>query len=105
AIEQTFAALTAQDVIARLDEAQIANAAVNQVGDLWTHPQLHARQRFHTIGSPAGELQALLPPATVNSFDARMDAVPALGEHSEAILRALGRTDTDIAALRANGVI
>ncbi|MCQ4437652.1 CoA transferase, partial [Clostridioides difficile] len=40
-IEQAFSSVTAQDVIARLDEAQIANAAVNQIGDLWTHPQLH----------------------------------------------------------------
>ncbi|MBR7890692.1 CaiB/BaiF CoA transferase family protein [Burkholderia multivorans] len=104
-IEQVFADLTAQDVIARLDEAQIANAAVNQVGDLWKHPQLHARGRFRTVGSPAGELQALLPPATIDSFDVRMDPVPALGEHSAAILRELGRSDADIEQLRADGVI
>jgi formyl-CoA transferase len=104
-IEQAFASLTAQDVIARLDEAQIANAAVNQVGDLWTHPQLHARQRFCAIDSPAGELQALLPPATVNSFDVRMDPVPALGEHSSSILRELGRSDADIKKLQSEGVI
>ncbi|OGA58454.1 MAG: CoA-transferase [Burkholderiales bacterium RIFCSPHIGHO2_01_FULL_64_960] len=104
-IEQTFASLTAQEVIARLDESQIANAAVNQVGDLWEHAQLHARGRFRSIGSPAGELQALLPPATIDSFDARMDPVPALGEHTENILRTLGRSDADIAALRANGAI
>ncbi|MBR8243255.1 CaiB/BaiF CoA transferase family protein [Burkholderia multivorans] len=104
-IEQVFADLTAQDVIARLDEAQIANAAVNQVGDLWTHPQLHARGRFRTVGSPAGELRALLPPATIDSFDVRMDPVPALGEHSTAILRELGRSDADIEQLRADGVI
>ncbi|MET3823551.1 itaconate CoA-transferase [Burkholderia sp. PvR073] len=104
-IEQAFSDLTAQEVIARLDDAQIANAAVNQVSDLWTHPQLHARQRFRTINSPAGELQALLPPATIDSFDVRMDPVPALGEHSAAILRELGRTDADIEQLRAANVI
>ncbi|SAK81535.1 L-carnitine dehydratase/bile acid-inducible protein F [Caballeronia catudaia] len=104
-IEQGFASLTAPDVIARLDEAQIANAAVNQVGDLWSHPQLHARQRFRSIGSPAGEMQALLPPATVNTFDARMDPVPALGEHSATILRELGRSDAAISELQADGVI
>lgn len=104
-IEAAFAGLTAQEVIARLDDAQIANAAVNQVGDLWAHLQLHARQRFRTVDSPAGELQALLPPATLDSFDVRMDPVPALGEHSTAILRALGRTDADIEQLRAAGAI
>jgi itaconate CoA-transferase len=104
-IEQTFASLTAQDVIARLDEAQIANAAVNQVGDLWKHPQLHARERFAAIGSPAGELQALLPPANVDSFDHRMDAVPALGEHSVTILREMGRSEAEIQKMQADGVI
>jgi formyl-CoA transferase len=104
-IEAAFAGLTAQEVIARLDDAQIANAAVNQMDDLWAHPQLHARQRFRTVDSPAGELQALLPPATIDSFDVRMDPVPALGEHSTAILRALGRTDADIEQLRAAGAI
>lgn len=104
-IEQCFADRSAQDVVARLDEAQIANATVNQVDDLWTHPQLHARRRFRPIDTPVGELRALLPPATVNSFDARMDAVPALGEHSAAILRELGRMDSDIQRLQAEGVI
>ena len=104
-IVEAFSALTAAEVVARLDDAQIANAAVNQVADLWTHPQLHARGRFRTIGSSAGPLQALLPPATNNGFDARMDPVPALGEHSEAILRELGRSDADIATLRQAGVV
>ena len=103
-IEQAFSALTAQDVIARLDEAQIANAAVNQIGDLWTHPQLRAPALSHD--RLAGRRAAgLLPPATIDSFDARMDAVPALGEHSASILHELGRTDADIEQLRAAGVI
>ncbi|WP_029528045.1 CaiB/BaiF CoA transferase family protein [Polaromonas glacialis] len=100
-----FAELTAEEVLARLDKAKIANASVNQVGDLWSHPQLHARQRFRTIGSAAGELQALLPPATSNAFECRMDAVPALGEHSKSILQELGRSEADIAQLSATGVI
>ncbi len=102
-ILDAFARMTSDEVRGRLDEAQIANASVNQVGDLWNHPQLHARQRFRTIGSPAGPLQALLPPATSNDYACRMDPVPALGEHSEAILRELGRSPQDIAALKAAG--
>jgi itaconate CoA-transferase len=90
-------------VIARLDQAQIANAHVNGVGDMWSHPQLRARERFRSIGSPAGTLQALLPPGVNNSFEYRMDAVPAVGEHSDAILRELGRSAAEIAALRETG--
>lgn len=104
-ILEAFAGMTAGEVAARLDEAQIAHAAVNQVGDLWAHPQLHARGRFRTIGSPAGPLQALLPPVTSDRYASRMDAVPALGEHSESILREFGRSDEDIAGMRRAGMI
>lgn len=104
-ILDAFAGLTAAEVVARLDEAQIANAAVNQVADLWAHPQLKARNRFRAIASPAGPLQALLPPATSNDYECRMDPVPALGEHSVSILRELGRSDADIEALRRGGVL
>lgn len=104
-IVQAFSTLTAAEVVTRLDDAQIANAAVNQVADLWSHPQLLARSRFRTIGSPVGELQALLPPATSKDYECRMDAVPALGEHSDAILREIGHSDVDIAILRESGVV
>ncbi|MDQ8030777.1 MAG: CaiB/BaiF CoA-transferase family protein [Bordetella sp.] len=104
-IEQAFGNLSAQEVVARLEEAQIANAHVNQVGALWQHPQLQARGRFRQIGSPAGELAAMLPPGVNSSFDYRMDPVPGVGEHSDAILRELGRSDEQVGALRAAGAI
>ena len=104
-ILEAFATLSAEQVVERLEAAQIANAHLNDVGELWTHPQLRARQRFQTIASPAGELMAMLPPGANNSYNYRMDAVPAVGQHSEAILRELGRTDAQIAALREMGAI
>jgi itaconate CoA-transferase len=104
-ILQAFGQLTAQQVIARLDEAQIANAHVNTMADVWAHPQLAARERFRSVGSPAGPITALLPPAVNSSFDYRMDPIPAIGEHSDAILRELGRSDAEIGALRAAGAV
>lgn len=100
-IETTFATLSAQDVIDRLDEAQIANARMNDMAGVWAHPQLQARGRWQAVGTPAGPVPALLPPGRSNRFTPRMDAVPAVGEHTEAILRELGRSQADIAALRA----
>jgi itaconate CoA-transferase len=100
-ILDVFGALTAEQVIARLDEAQIANAHVNRVADLWDHPQLKARERFREVGSPAGPVQALLPPGRSDSFDYRMDPIPAIGEHTASILRELGRSDDQVATLRA----
>ena len=89
-ILDTFAALTAAQVIERLDVAQIANARMNTMADLWAHPQLQARERWATVRSPAGDLPALLPPGKQSAFDYRMDAIPTVGEHTEAILKELG---------------
>lgn len=100
-ILQAFAQLDAEQVIARLDEAQIANAHVNTLGDVWRHPQLQARGRVARVDSPAGPLAALLPPGVQSAFEYRMDPIPAVGEHTEAVLRELGRDAAEIARLRA----
>ncbi|PIT75307.1 CaiB/BaiF CoA-transferase family protein [Limnohabitans sp. B9-3] len=89
-ILDTFAALTAEQVIARLDVAQIANARMNTMAELWAHPQLQARERWTSVDSPAGDLPALLPPGKQSAFDYRMGAIPKVGEHTEAILKELG---------------
>ena len=102
---EVFARLTTEQLVARLDEAQIANARMNDMAGVWAHPQLAARNRWATIGTPAGEVPALLPPGRVNSFDYRMDPVPAIGEHTQAILRELGRSDAQIAQLQESGAI
>ena len=86
----TFAQLTTAQVIERLDLAQIANARMNTMADLWAHPQLQARERWTSVDSPAGELPALLPPGKHSAFDYRMDAIPKVGQHTDAILKELG---------------
>lgn len=89
-ILNVFADLTAPQVIARLDEANIANARMNTMADLWAHPQLQARERWTHVDSPAGPLPALLPPGKQTAFDYRMAAIPRVGEHTEAILKEFG---------------
>ena len=101
----TFAKLDTAQVVARLDQAQIANARMNSMADVWAHPQLQARGRWQNVGSPAGDIPALLPPGRNNTFDYRMDAVPAVGQHTDAILRELGLDDDAIARMRAEGTI
>lgn len=104
-IEQAFATLTSEDVQKRLDEATIGNARMNNMHDVWGHPQLKARDRWREVGSPAGPIPALLPPGINDQFDYRMDPIPALGEHTDAILHELGYDDDHIAALRNAGAL
>ncbi len=104
-ILEAFSHLSADGVIARLDATGIANAHMNDIHDLWQHAQLAARARWTDVGTPAGPLPALLPPGVPNTWTARMDPVPALGEHTEAILSGLGYDAQAIAGLRAQQVI
>ena len=104
-ILKEFGELTAAEVIERLERAKIANAQVNTMADLWSHPQLKARDRLGQVDTPVGPITALLPPGRNNSFRYRMDPIPAVGEHTEGILRQLGRGEQDIAALREQQAI
>jgi len=104
-IVEAFAQLKTEEVIARLERAQIANAQVNDMAAVWAHPQLRERDRWREVDSPAGPLPALLPPASNSAFEPRMDPVPALGEHTEAVLRELGYDPVALDALRQRGAL
>lgn len=106
-IVEAFASLTAGQVASLLDSAQIANSQVNTMADVWAHPQLHARRRWRQVETPSGAIPMLLPPGMPGSDagEPRMDAVPALGEHTEAILAELDFTATDIDRLRRDSVV
>lgn len=104
-IVDVFAPLTVGQVVERLEHAQIANARVNDMQAVWEHPQLKARKRWRSVNTAKGMIPALLPPGSWQDAEPRMDPVPALGEHSEAILSALGCTPDKIHELRQAGVI
>jgi itaconate CoA-transferase len=104
-IVEAFSSLTSDQVIERLDEAQIANAHMNDMHDLWAHPQLAARNRWVEVGTSAGAIPALLPPGVPNTYEPRMDPVPSLGQHTEAILAGIGYGSEAIATLRAQSAI
>jgi crotonobetainyl-CoA:carnitine CoA-transferase CaiB-like acyl-CoA transferase len=104
-IVAAFAPLTADQVIDRLDAAQIANARMNDMHEVWAHPQLAARGRWAEVGTSAGPVRAPLPPGLPVDPPPRMDPVPALGEHTDAILRELGCDAAAIARLRAAGAV
>ena len=102
-IATRFAALTAAEAIALLAAVPVAYARVNTMAEVWAHPQLAARGRWHEVDTPAGPVPALAPPGLVDPAP-RMDAVPALGRHTRPILAELGLTAAEIDALAAAGV-
>jgi itaconate CoA-transferase len=104
-VEAAFQPLTAVEVEARLDLAGIGYGRMNEMAALWAHPQLKARKRWRTVDSPAGPIPAMLPPGASTAFEARMDAVPAVGQHTESILREAGLGDADLARLKNDGAI
>jgi crotonobetainyl-CoA:carnitine CoA-transferase CaiB-like acyl-CoA transferase len=104
-IAGVFAGLSAAEVLRRLDEARIANARVNDMHDVWQHPQLAARRRWRDVESPSGPIPALLPPGTDDAADPQWGAVPALGAHTDVILTGLGYSAEQISELRGAGAI
>src|SRR3989454_2032304 len=104
-IERVFSRLSADQVVERLEAADIANARLNGMNEFWRHPQLAARSRWAQVASPGGTIDALKPPFNLSGFEPRMDAIPALGEHTPALLAELGYTAAEIDRLAAEGVV
>ncbi len=104
-ITTSFSRGSADEIVARLDAAGIANARMNSVAEFLDHPQLQARERWTVIDSPAGPLHALLPPFNIEGEAVTMGPVPALGEHSASVLGELGFDAATVASWRRDGII
>ena len=92
-IEASLSDLSRAEVVSRLDEAGIANGAVNEISHVAEHPQLKARQRWTTVESPIGPIPALYPPYNLQGMSPNMGRVPALGEHTREVLSELGLSE------------
>ncbi len=97
--------MTGAELEALLTRSHIAYARVNEPGALWSHPQHLARSRWTEVDSPVGRIPAMLPPGNNDRFAPKMEAIPALGEHSDLILRELGFSEGEIVELHKNNVV
>jgi len=104
-IERVFSRLTAAQVVERLNSADIANARLNDMRGFWGHPQLAARSRMAKVGSSAGDVDMLKPPFNLSGMEPKMDAIPALGQHTRALLAELGYAEPEIEQLAREGVV
>lgn len=102
-VAERFAELTSEGAMDALAAIPIAHARVNTMHEVWQHPQLAARDRWHQVRTPTGVAPALAPPAFTTSAP-RMDPVPEVGEHTRAILTELGLSKEDVDALVDQGV-
>ena len=105
AIARVFSNLGSEEVVRRLEQADIANARLNSMEEFWSHPQLQARERWVSVGSPAGALQMLKPAFNLDGMAPRLDPIPSVGQHSQAILSELGYSAQEIARLGAEGAV
>jgi formyl-CoA transferase len=104
-ISDRFAALTEAEAGRLLSQADVAHARVNQVQGLLDHPVLSGRDRWRQVDTPGGPVRALLPPTSISGVTPRMDPVPAVGEHTDAVLASLGYDEERIARLRQDGAV
>ena len=104
-IEDYFADMTSLEVVTKLDAAGIANGRLNEADDVWNHVQFRERDRWREIATPGGPVRALLPPFSFAGVEATMGPVPALGEHTDAVLRELGYAPAEIHALHTAGAV
>jgi itaconate CoA-transferase len=102
-LQERLAQLGAAELIALLDAASIANASVNSVEGLREHPQ--QRARWSEVASPVGPIPALRPPPLSDAYSPSMGGIPALGEHTDAVLAWLGYGEPEVAAMHADGLI
>ena len=89
-IEEVFSKYSADEVLDSLQKVGIANAKLNDMTGLWAHPQLKARDRWTEVNTPNGMIPALKPAGAAEGFEVRMDPIPAVGEHQEAIMKEFG---------------
>jgi itaconate CoA-transferase len=104
-VRAVFGVLSAEGLVARLDAAGIANARMNEIPEVWEHPQLRARERWTEMASPVGPIPVLRPPATHSDFEPVIGAVPGVGEHTDAILAELGYASDVRARMRSEKVV
>ncbi|HEU5433988.1 MAG TPA: CaiB/BaiF CoA-transferase family protein [Thermomicrobiales bacterium] len=105
AIEEAFAPYDRAEITRRLEAADIPFGDLLEVDDFVRHPQLAARERWRPVGTPNGEIEAIVPAFDLEGMPPRMEPVPAVGEHTDAILAELGYGPDEIASLRERGAV
>ena len=104
-LEDIFRERAHTEWLRRLEEARLPHGRVRGIGEVLAHPQVAARKMIAEVDSPVGAVPVIASPLHLSASRERLDPIPALGEDTEAILKELGYSATELAKLRADGVI
>lgn len=106
-LAEAFAALSTEEALARLRQADVPAAKCLERTEVLDHPQLTANGSVDVVDHPhVGSMRVVRPPAEFGGARSPVAApAPAHGEHTDEVLYALGLDAEQVAAHRANGVI
>jgi formyl-CoA transferase len=106
-IGQWTAGLTVDGVLAALETADVPAGKIYTVADIAADPHYAARGMLQTVQMDDGSELAVpgfVPKLSATPGSQRRNA-PALGQDTDAVLREVGLTEAQIAALRQRGVV
>jgi crotonobetainyl-CoA:carnitine CoA-transferase CaiB-like acyl-CoA transferase len=105
-LNDALSARTLAEWSAALEEAGVPSSGINAIDQVFADPQvIHRGIRVEVEQDDGQVLPIVRSPLNFSKTPATNGPTPALGAHTDAVLRALGRNDGEIAALRARGVI
>ena len=107
-LEQMVRRRTRDEWIAQLEAVGVPCGPINDIGEVFENPQVIARGIAVDVPHPtAGKVTLVRSPMKLSATPVASDRPPPLlGQHTDEVLReVLGRSDDDIAALRAKGVL
>jgi itaconate CoA-transferase len=104
-IEEVLSSVPREEVVQRLERADIPFGSVNDVAEFVAHPQLAARDRWRDVDTPAGPLRAIISPIDLEGMPPQMGPIPDVGDHTDEILGELGYEPDEVLRLREMGAV
>ena len=108
-LDTAFGRFTKAEIADRLDTEAIAWAPVQTLGEVAADPQVHASGAIQQTPSAKGDGSTYASPGSPVRFPGADDGPkgpsPAMGEHTEEVLDALGYASGEISELREQGVL